>query len=378
MRTININTKEFLECLEVVGNAIPSKSAIPSLTSVLIKFEEGRIILLGSDGSISIKKVMFANEINNFVVEEKGVCLVDFKILKAIVGKVDDEILHFNVEDNQFVIRTPKGTYKLNLLNEQDYPSIDFKRLENEINISTKNLKDIIKYTYFSCSTNERRPILTGINFQIENDSLVAVSTDSFRLSQMKTNIRDTKEEKINFTFPKNSLIVLEKLISKTKEEDITLLYGNSNEILINVDNTLYKTRMLSGAYPSVSGIVDMISTPNYTCSINRNALYNGIEIVNIFNAIDYRTITLNFVSDGYVEITNRDTEVGNGKKVISCPSCDFNLKISCSSEYLLDALKCYESEEVQINMNESLKPFTITSTERQELLELLLPIKSE
>ena len=62
MRIINVNTKSFLEALEVVGNAIPTKSAIPSLVNVLIKFDEDRITLLGSDGSISIKKVLFKDE----------------------------------------------------------------------------------------------------------------------------------------------------------------------------------------------------------------------------------------------------------------------------------------------------------------------------
>lgn len=378
MRINNVNTKVFLEGLDVVGNAIATKSAIPSLLNVLIKFENNKIVLLGSDGSISIKKVLFNDEKNNFTIEQSGVCLVDFKVIKAIISKINDEILHFEEIDNKFVILTPKGTYKLNLLDYKEYPNIDFKKLDNELTIETKTLKDIIKYTSFSCSTNERRPILTGVNFQITNNELIASSTDSFRLSQLRTKFEDENNQNLSFTFPKNSLLVLEKLINKTKKEEILLLYGKDNEVLINVDDTLYKTRMLAGSYPNLKGILDTIVEPSYCCTINREELYKGIEIVNIFNAIDYRTITLNFVSDGYVEITNRDTEVGNGKKVVVCPSCNFNLKISCSSEYLLDALKCYDSNEVLISLNESLKPFTITSKENEGLLELLLPIKAE
>ena len=378
MRIINVNTKSFLEALEVVGNAIPTKSAIPSLVNVLIKFDEDRITLLGSDGSISIKKVLFKDEDNKFTVNENGMCLLDFKILKAIIGKIDDEILHFDTVESQFVISTPKGTYKLNLMYYKEYPSIDFKKLDNEVSFNTNTLKNIIKYTTFSCSTNERRPILTGVNFEIANNELTVSSTDSFRLSQLKSNFGNEKEEKVSFTFPKNSLLVLDKLINKTKKEEIILLYGKDNEVLINVDDTLYKTRMLAGSYPNIKPIIDTISNPLYSCSINRDSLYKGIEIVNIFNSNDYNIVTLEFISGGYIEITNKNSEVGKGNKVIECPSCNFNLKISCSSDYLLDALKCFDSELVEINLTESLKPFTITSNENKDLLELLLPVKSE
>lgn len=378
MKVNNINTKVFLEGLEVVGNAIPTKHAIVSLANVLIKFEEDRIVLLGSDGNTSIKKVLFCEDNNDFVVAETGVALIDYKILKPIVSKLDSQKFNIEVINNYFVIKTEKGRYRLAMLNHSDYPNIDFKRLENEISLPTQTLRDIIKYTSFSCSTNDKRPILTGVNFKVENNELIACSTDSFRFSQFSKKLEEDRNENVVFTFPKNSLLVLEKLINKTKKEEIVLLYDSNNEVLINVDDTLYKTRMLVGIYPSLKSILDMISKPLYTCTVDRDALYSSIEIVNIFNSNDYNIVTLSFDNNGFVEITNKNSEVGNGKRIIECPNCNFNLKVSCSSNYLLDSLKCYDSEEVEINLLDTLKPFTITSKSNENLLELLLPVKSE
>lgn len=377
MRVNNIKPKAFLESLEVVGNAIPSKSPIPSLLGVLMKFEESKITLLGSDNSTSIKKVIFkTDEYNTFDVVESGTCLVDYKTLKLIISKLDFDLTSFYTEDNQFIILNGKNVYKLNMFDFNDYPNIDFKKLENEITINTSDLKKIISNTTFACETKPVRPVLTGVNFSCKGNELCTVGTDALRLSKFKVEVNNTNNVDFNFTFPKQSLLALEKIISKTKQEKITLLYNNQNNILINVDNTLYKTRFLDGAYPDFSKVLDLQA--NNVCKINKEKLVNSIDRISILATRDkdnsYSIIKLVF-KQGCLEVLSNNSEIGNAKNVIEC-DCNFDLEINCSSTFLLEALNVFECENINIETLGSLKPFFIKEENNNNLVELVLPVK--
>lgn len=377
MRVNNINPKEFLECLEVVGNAVSNKPAIQCLSGVLMKFEENKITLLGSDNSTSIKKVIFKqNEETTFEVVESGNCLVDYKTLKLIISKLDLVSTSFYTEGNQFIILNEKNVYKLNMWDFNDYPNIDFKKLENEIVISTNDLRSIISNTTFACSTNLTRPVLTGVNFSCKGNELTTIATDALRLSKFVVEVNNANNVDFNFSFPKQSLLALEKIINKTKQEKITLLFNNKNNILINVDNTLYKTRFLDGAYPDFTKVLEL--TRNNTCKINRAKLINSIDRISVLATRDkdnnYSVIKLRF-KDGCLEVLSNNSEIGNAKNVIEC-DCKFDLELNCSSSFLLESLNVFEKETVNIETIGELKPFFITEEDNEKLVELLLPVK--
>lgn len=376
MKITNVNTKLFLESLELVGNAIPSKSPMPILVGVLLKFDENKITLLGSDGNTAIKNVLYKNEeTNNYILNENFECLVDYKMLKTLISKLYATTSVFYLKNNQFVIENGKSVYKLNSINLTDYPKFEFKKLENEITLRTQELKNIITKTSVSCSTSEKRPILTGVNFIGKNKELKCVATDTFRLSQYKIELeQDIKE--FNFTFPKQSLIALLKIIEKTKEENIKILYNNSNDILINVDNTLYKTRLLDGKYPDTSRLISDVYPMN--CYVDKDTLLNAIDRVSILGKdIENKSIVkLSFREDNSIIITSNNATLGNAKDLIECDCCDFGLEIACSGNYLLEALNTFDCDKVQICLSGEIRPIIIKKENNDKLVQVCLPVR--
>ena len=376
MRVEKVNVKEFLEALEIVSNAIPSKSAIPCLTSVNLKFEEDKITLLGFDTVTGIKKIMF-NDNQSYDFVESGNVLVDCKMLKSILSKLNCPTIVFYTKDNQFVIENKKSVYRLNMTDINEYPKIEFKRLENEIVIKTSELKNIINNTIFATATNEMRPVLTGVNFVGSGNTLKCVATDSFRLSQYCL-ILEQEIKDINFVFPKQSLLALDKIINKTNEEYIKLLYdSNGKDVLINVDKILYKTRLLEGNYPNTSKLI-AYDNCDKVCSVNKDTLIDTIDRISIF-ANDNQTIKLVFTSDNQIEIKSLDNSVGNGNEVIECDKCDFDLTIACNSKNLLEALSVFDKEVVNIYLSNQIKPIYIKKEDTGlDVIELILPVRVE
>lgn len=372
MKVERINVKEFLEALDIVSNAIPNKSAIPCLTNVNLKFEDDKITLLGFDTITSIKKVIFKDN-DNFEILESGNVLVDCKMLKAILSKLNCSTTDFYTNNNQFVIENGKSIYRLNMANLEEYPKVEFKKLKNEIVFKTKELINVIEKTIFATATNEMRPVLTGVNFNSNGNTLNCVATDSFRLSQYTISF-ETELNNVNFVFPKQSLLAMNKIISKTNEEYIKLLYDDNNkDILFNVDKILYKTRLLEGNYPNTSRLI-AYDTCDKICSVNKDLLINALDRVSIFNDNNSQTIKLIFNSNNQLEVKSLDNSVGNGNEVIECDKCNFDLTIACNSKNLIEALNVFEKDVIDIYLSSELRPVFIKNEEN--VIELILPVR--
>lgn len=381
MKIKNLNNKIILTNIEYVGNAIPLKSSIPTLTCINIKCKENKIILLGNDNKTAIKTILTSDECGFEIINE-GECVVDFKLLKNIFAKLPNEnnsTIYLD-DNNNFIIECGKVKYKLNTMNYKDYPNIEFKRLNNEIIINTEELKKIIKNTCFATSISEKRPILTGVNFNIKDNKINCIATDSYRLSKYTIDLKNNTDD-INFTIPKNSLIVLDKLLNKTKQEEIKILYDTDGKnIIINLENTLFKTILLEGKYPDTSKIIS--NSFNYVASVDNKQLLDSIDRLSVLSDksdnINGGVAILHFNNDN-LEITCNTNEIGFGKEILEFENKSgnsFEIKICCSIKYLIESLNVYECEKINININGNILPFTITSDNEDNLLQLLLPIK--
>lgn len=377
MKITNVNTKLFLESLEIVGNAIPNKTPMPTLIGVLMKFYEDRITFLGSDGNTAIRNVLFENENNNYNLDNEFECLVDYKMLKTLMSKLYSPTSNFYLKSNQFVIENGKSVYKLNLIDLINYPKIEFKRLENEIKIKTEELKNIINKTAFACASDMKKPILTGVNFIGKDKELKCIASDGFRLSQYKIELEEEVQE-FNFTFPKQSMISLLKIIEKTKNDTVNLLYNNSNEILLRVDNTLYKTILLDGTYPNVSKIVSTFYENK--CLINKNLLIEAIDRVGVLGKDLENNLIVKLIfnqQEKSLTVTSGCNLYGNAHDYIDCDFCNFGLEVISNGNYFIEALKTFDNDNVSISLISNVRPIIIKKENDDKLIQVCLPVKA-
>lgn len=370
MKKIKIDRELLLNKLNILEKAYPNKTTIPALQ--FLKFDNGKLTTSDSQ-TVMITKIDYEIIEKNENEEFEFKTLIPFKTLKNVVSKLNDTNIFLELVDNQIIITCDKSVYTLNTMSFSDYPNISISKLEKCFKITSNELKNIIKSTNFACSTNEKRPILTGVNFKLENNSLNVVATDSYRLSKYTKENEENNNDTFNFTIQNKNLNDLLKLIPNDIELNIRY---SDKEIIFDFDGILYKTRLLEGTYPDTSRLL----TFGYDskCEINRQELINAIDRVSIFRNedIDYSVVIMNF-KNNEIEITCADKEVGNAKEVLECVN-EKEIKIACGSEYIIDALNVFTTENVNINISDELKPFTITSDDEINIVELLLPVKIE
>ena len=136
------------------------------------------------------------------------------------------DIIYFEMEEeNKLKIYTDNNKFDLNCYDINDYPNITLDESKEPITISAEILKNIINETSYAVSTQEVRPLLTGVNLKITGDILECIATDSYRLSKKNIKLNSMINNAINIVIPGKSIIELEKMLDN--EDDLNIEISN-------------------------------------------------------------------------------------------------------------------------------------------------------
>lgn len=374
----SIDRDIFLENLNIISRGLPVKSSNPILTGIKLEVTKDNIFMTSSNSDISIE--LMIND-SSLKVDEIGKTIIPGKFFIDIIRKINSKKIKLSLVDNKYILlNVDRGEYKLNIMDYNDYPNIEFVTLENPLSIDVNLLKSIIKETNFASSTSERRPILTGVNLSYNGDILTAIATDSYRLAKKEIKL-DQDYKSFNLTIPSKSLDELLKILDSY--DGNLNIYFDKNKILIKFSNILFQTRILEGEYPDTSRAIN--TNFNMKVEFNKDEFIESLERVSLLSPRDkekdkeitYSIINLK-IDDKNVEISTDNFQVGNAKEELIATILESSgpLSISFSSKYLLDALRSFEASKVTLNLISDVRPFIITSEFNKSLIQLVLPVR--
>ncbi|OCA82176.1 DNA polymerase III subunit beta [Bacillus sp. FJAT-27225] len=374
----SIQRDYLVQSVNDVMKAVTSRTTIPILTGIKIVAGNDGVTLTGSDSDVSIESFIPKEENGNEVVEIKqtGAIVLQAKFFSEIVKKLPTDTVEIEVQNHlQTVIRSGKSEFNLNGLDAEEYPHLPQIEESNKFRIPADLLKAIIRQTVFAVSASETRPILTGVNWRMENNELICIATDSHRLALRKARIETDNNETYNVVIPGKSLTELSKIIADTNEPvDIVI---TENQVLFKSKHVLFFSRLLEGNYPDTSRLIPLDSktdvvlfTKDFLHAIDRASLL-AKEGRN--NVVKFSTL-----SDGVVEVSSNTPEIGKVVEEIQSQSVHGEeLKISFSAKYMMDALKALEGTDIRISFTGAMRPFVIRPINDESTLQLILPVRT-
>lgn len=377
---IFINRERFVHSIQHVTKAISSRTTIPILTGIKLTATSEGVILTGSDSDISIESFIPAEENGEELVQvkEAGSIVLQAKIFPEIVKKLPEDEVEMIVHD-QFAttLRSGSAVFNLNGLDPEEYPRLPQLDESQVVQLPQDLLKNIIRQTSFAVSTQETRPVLTGVNFELEEDELNCTATDSHRLALRKAQVEKNSEQFSfsNVVIPGKSLNELSKIIEDNS--DLIDVIVTESQVLFKVKNLLFFSRLLDGKYPVTKNMIPKHSKTEFT--INTRAFLQTLERALLLsregknNVINLKTLV-----DGMIEITSITPEIGKVTEKIQSIECNGEeLRISFNGKNVIDALKVIDSEEVKIVFTGAMSPFVITPLEHDKSLHLFSPVRT-
>ncbi len=377
MINFSINKNLFLQALNTTKRAISLKNAIPILSTVKIDVTNEGITLIGSNGQISIENfISIKNENAGLLVTSSGSILLEATFFINVVSSLPDVTLDFKeIEQKQIVLTSGKSEITLKGKDADQYPRIQEISASSPLVLETSVLKNIINETAFAASTQESRPILTGVHFVLtENKNLKTVATDSHRMSQKKI-VLEKNGDNFDVVIPSRSLREFSAVF--TDDIETVEIYFTNNQLLFRSENISFYTRLLEGNYPDTDRLIPTEFTSIVT--FDKNNLRYAMERARLLsNATQNGTVKLEIIN-GVVSAHVNSPEVGRVNEEIDTESISGqDLTISFNPTYLIDSLKAINSEKVTISFISAVRPFTlIPSDDTENFIQLITPVRT-
>ena len=373
---LTIKKDILLEALNKVSKAISTKNLIPVLAGIKFELKKKKLTLTASDNDITIQTVINITNEEDIKVEKEGSIIIQGKYILDIVRKLPDKFINIEVIDElKILIYTENSEFNLNGISEEEYPNINLDESKSKLLINNKVFKSIVNQTAFASSNEETKPVLTGINFNIVGDVLECNSTDSYRLARKIVKLEKSTDENYNIVIPSHNILEFTRILDEDENENIELHISGS-KVLFIYKNIKFQSRLINGTYPNTSNLI-----PNddfLIISTKLNNLYNVIDRASILTS-DKEKNTVTLETNGNVlTLKSSSQEIGRVEEKMEIKKNNSeDIRISFSAKYMMEALKSFSTETVEIHFVGEVKPILVKSSEDETLTQLVLPIRT-
>lgn len=358
----SIEQRDFQTALSIVQKGLSGKNLMEVLKGIHIEAVDQMLHITTNNLELGILTKVPAR------VDEEGKVLIDGRILSDIVRKLSNETLHVNVTKDQVVnIKTSRSEFNIMAMVNDRFPLVQEYETKDYQMVNSALFSEMIHKTYFAASQDEARGVLTGELFEVDEDSVMMVAIDGFRLAVKKiaTNL-DLEPRRA--VIPKNTLTEIQRLSEGLSE--IGILF-EQRAVSFLIGDTVLNSKLLEGEFINYKQIIP--SDFATTIKINVRAFSEALDRASIIS--NNKLVVLNIASD-MLRLSSRNAEVGNLKEDIAVEFSGKELEIAFNSRYFTDVFRHIEDEEVYLKFNTNISPCVVEPESDSDYTYLLLPVR--
>jgi len=368
--------------LSLISRAVPSRPTHPILGNVLFQADAQaqRIALTAFDLSLGLQTSFPAQ------VSDDNTFTLPAKLLNDIVSRLPEgEITLLGMEDEQeasqdefsATLVSASGRFRLRGMSAEEYPSLPEINSEGALQVPVEALADGLGSTLFAASTEEAKQVLTGVHVIRQQDSLEFAATDGHRLAVVNTTQQDIEgaSEGLEVTIPARALRELERMIRIQKEETVVTLRCDDVQVAFELGEQRLTSRKLDGNYPDYNQLIPQQFSKQVT--LERKRLLNSLELVAVL--ADQKNNVVKFSVDSenqQLSLSVDAQEIGSGQESISAQVTGDSIDIAFNVRYLMDGLKVFKGNEIQMQLNEASQPVIFNPLEGLKMTYLVMPVQ--
>ncbi len=337
---------------------------LPVLNSILLMASNKTLRLRATNLNLGVEIEIPAK------IEKEGIVAISGSVLSGIFSNIfESGNVVLEGEEGNLTLRTKKNNLKLKGQPHDDFPTIplvDGKTFE----IETKKLVDGVKSVYYSSSPSDVKPEISSVYIYTNQDSLVFVSTDSFRLAEKKVKVKNIEEIK-GILIPFKNISEILKILGEG--QGVTKISFNKNQISLSIDNVYLTSRVIDGIFPDYRQIIPKTSTTEAV--LLKTDLLNALKLSNIFSD-KFNQVNLKISPKEKVfEISSSAPGVGENKTELDAALSGEKVELGFNYRYFLDSFQSITADSVSIKLHGGASPMIIGGISDPSFTYLIMPM---
>ena len=366
----SILQNDLLEGLQIIFGIVPTRSTTPILENILFNLEDNKLKITGTDLEVSITTEVTINEI-----QEPGSIALPAKVITEMIRSLPNIPVHFELdENNRMKINTDKGFYQVAGLSKENFPELPALSDNKGIDIDNGLLNRMFSKTIFAVSSEELRPALMGVYFQLMRDDFIMVATDGHRLSKIVKKNFSYNDSAVRMIIPPKAV---QNAIKNLNEEGTTKIAFDENSLSFSFGKTTLYTRLVEGEYPDYERVIPRDN--NKKAIVNKSLLMASVKRVSLFSSALTHQIRFS-LSPGKLEICSEDIDIGGeAREELAVEYNDEPMEIGFNAQYVQDIIKHVDSDDVVFLLNSPVRAALVSPVkpnEEESFIMLIMPIK--
>lgn len=362
------NEKEdFLKSIQVLQGVAAGRNTLPILSNVLIRAANGQIQIAATDLEVGIQIAVPGT------ILDEGAITVSAKKLAEIVRELPAEEIKLSTTANDRVeIACGEGVYKIIGLPDDDFPDLpsiqgDFFTIDGEV------LRSMIHRTEFSASTEETRYFLNGLYFYLTPETTKVIATDGRRLAIASSDtLTPPPQEPVGVIIPLKAVREITKTFAESAEVKICL---RDNQIIFADDDAILTSRLVEGEYPKYQQIIPKDNEIHLTLNLERTL--GALRRVALLSNPKTYSIRLD-IEENSVKISAKTPELGEAYETVELKSGNGDIQIAFDARFLIEAVRHIETEDVLLELKDSLSAAVLKPVGKTDHLCLIMPMRLE
>ncbi len=351
--------------LGAVSATIPTKTTLPVLSNILLEAADGRLSLSGTDLDISVRVSIDAE------VSEPGSVTIPARKFAEIARELPAAPVHIETDGVEIRIESANSRFKLFGLAPEEFPSAPEVDFSDSWKMDAAQLRELIARTSFAVSTEESRPILNGVLWQLRPDSASMVATNGHRLAKMTIELTGGGAPEADLIVPPKALQQVQRLFDATGE--IELAHSRNHLAFRSADRLVY-TRLIEGPYPNYQQVIP--TDNDRVATANRDSLSSAIRRMAVVASDQTHRVRMSF-SKNKLSFRVQTPDLGEAEEEMVIDYQGDPLEIGFNANYLLEVLKYMPDEDVLLQFKAPERAATfMPASGAPDYLCLIMPLR--
>ena len=358
-------------CLTLVSRAVSPRSTLPILSNLLLETATDGLRVTATNLDLTITATVEAE------VAQDGRTTVPARLLTDYVGSLAEAPCTLELNPASQVIRVSCGIHRSNIhgIDAVEFPPLPARDAEASLEVDAAIFAAAIAQTALAASSDEARPVLTGVLLEMDGDRLTLAATDGHRLAVRSLDVV------VHGDPPSGSVIVparhlseVARAVNASRTTVSISLSQARNQVFFKVGSDLeISSRLIEGTYPNYSQVIPAESRTTVkvpTAALLRETRTASVLAKDAANPVRFKA------GEGTLTLVAQTAEVGDDEAPLTAEVSGEEVQIAFNARYVIDALGVLGTEEVQLAFNGSLSPGVIRPVGADDYLCIIMPVR--
>ena len=355
--------------LSNISRVITGRGQLPVLSNVLIEATKNGLVLSGTNLDLGMRVTLGGK------IEEEGSLTVPAKTLTEFVSSIIFETVEITTQGDKLKLVSGKQQATLAGIPAAEFPIIPKmgKNKDKSFVFPHQIISEIATSVAYAASSDESKPVLTGVRFQGLGSSIVVVATDGFRLAKKTIKIDNATILGEGLILPARTIVELSRLVESSKDEVSMTWIPENNQVIFGLGEIELVSRILQGNFPDTEKIIPKDFKTEL--KIDREELLKDLRAAGIF-ARENSNIVKFSVQGLVLRVQASGGQIGENESEIEIETEGEDLETAFNFKYLLDFLNSVVGERITMRLNEPTSAAVLGVDGQEDLVALIMPVR--